>query len=221
MKTGVYRIVNTSNKKFYVGSAQASLNRRKNQHFHLLRKGNHHSIHLQRAWNKYGEKEFRFEIIEECLPEKCIEREQFYLDSLKPEYNIQPNAASRAGTTLSKEHKKKAIKVLNDNRWKLDLPEIRKKMSDYHKGRKKTKEHALLVGAASKKKVLQYNRKGEFIKEWNSIKEVENYYHAVQGTLWKALTNKTKTFRKFIWKYYTPNYSLKIDSTPHNWNYKK
>jgi group I intron endonuclease len=219
MKTGVYKILNVLNNDCYIGSAQISFYRRKNQHFHLLRKGKHHSIHLQRAWNKYGEDSFEFKILKECKPENCIKFEQKYINNLKPQYNIQPNARSRFGTTLSPEHKKVVIKILKDNRWRLALPEIRKKMSDYHKGRKKTRKHAMAVGAASKKKVLQYNKKGEFIKEWNSIKEPENFYKAVQGTLWKALTGKTKTFRKFIWKYYTNNYPLIIDITLHKHNY--
>jgi len=215
MKTGVYKIINILNNECYIGSAQISFYRRKNQHFHLLRKSCHHSIHLQRAWNKYGEQNFKFEILEECIPEKCIEREQFYFNILKPDYNILPNADSRAGTTLSPATKKKAIKALNDNRWKLELPEIRQKMSDYHKGRKKTKEHAMKVGAASKKKILQYNKKGEFIKEWNSVKDAENFYKAKQGSLSRALTGNIKTFRKFIWKYYIENYPLIIDTTIH------
>ena len=201
MKTGVYRIRNIVNEKSYIGSAQISFRKRRNQHFHLLREGIHHCIYLQRAWNKYGEKNFVFEVLEECEVENCLNREQWWLDNTSSKYNIQPQAQSRKGTKLSKSQRIKAIERLEANRWKLDLPEIRKKMSDAHKGVPKTKEHSLKVGAASKKKVLQYNKKGKLVKEWDSIGEAETFYGAVQGTLWKALTGKTKTFRKHIWKY--------------------
>jgi hypothetical protein len=40
------------------------------------------------AWTKYGEGAFEFEILEECGRDLIEEREQFYLDTLKPALNI-------------------------------------------------------------------------------------------------------------------------------------
>lgn len=53
---GVYRWFNTVNGKSYVGSS-ANINKRKQEHLKGLTSNNHHSIKLQRAWNKYGENE--------------------------------------------------------------------------------------------------------------------------------------------------------------------
>lgn len=170
MNTGIYKIRNKIDDTCYIGSAQVSFYRRKNQHFYLLRHNKHHSIYLQRAWNKYGEDNFIFEIIEECSVEQCLLREQWYLDNILNKYNIQPIAKSRKGTKLTKRQRLVQIKHLNKIRKKLDEPNIRKKMSVFHKGRKKTKEHALAVGAANKKKVLEYSNSGIFIKEWPCIK---------------------------------------------------
>ena len=50
---------------------------------------------------KYGHSNFSFTIIEYCEPEKCIEREDYYLSSLKHEYNILPKAGSRLGHKVS------------------------------------------------------------------------------------------------------------------------
>lgn len=61
---GIYKILNTVNGKFYIGSA-VNLQRRKTRHFSELRNGKHNNKHLQAAWNKYGEPAFTFAVVEE------------------------------------------------------------------------------------------------------------------------------------------------------------
>lgn len=46
---------------------------------------------------KYGYSSFSLEILEYCEPGKCLEREQYYIDTLNPEYNIQKTAGSPLG----------------------------------------------------------------------------------------------------------------------------
>lgn len=78
----VYKILNLQNGKFYIGSTK-NFEKRCKEHKTQL-KGNYHcNIKLQRAWNKYGENNFNFIILEECLNYK--EREDYYLSL----YNIQ------------------------------------------------------------------------------------------------------------------------------------
>jgi group I intron endonuclease len=64
MARGIYKIINITNNKFYVGSA-VDLKRRKTRHFSELRKRKHNNKHLQAAWDKYGEKSFIFVVVEE------------------------------------------------------------------------------------------------------------------------------------------------------------
>lgn len=78
---GIYRIVNIKNGKFYLGSSK-NIKKRWYQHKSHLRGNTHHSIHLQRAWNKYGEESFKFEIMYET--KNLQEEEQKLLDELKP-----------------------------------------------------------------------------------------------------------------------------------------
>ena len=80
---GVYKITNMVNGKFYIGSSNNIYNRWC-QHKNSLNEGTHGNTHLQNAWNKYEEQNFKFEIIEECAPEMQFEREQFYLNKLNP-----------------------------------------------------------------------------------------------------------------------------------------
>ena len=106
--SGVYQIRNAINDKIYIGSA-VNIQKRWREHISALKKNKHHSRYLQRSWNKYGEKNFEFVILEECEPvkETLLEREQFYLDTLSSEYNISPTAGSRLGAISSEETCKK------------------------------------------------------------------------------------------------------------------
>jgi len=120
MKTGVYQIRNVRNNKLYIGSAAGAqgFQGRWGKHLRGLRKNYHHSPVLQNAWNKHGEESFTFEVLEECVPEKCVEREQHYLDSIlfascnddrfsRLGYNLNRAANSRLGSKCSEETRAK------------------------------------------------------------------------------------------------------------------
>ena len=62
---GIYRIKNLKNKKCYYGSSK-NIEKRWRTHSNNLKNGKHHNIHLQRSWDKYGEDNFVFELVEEC-----------------------------------------------------------------------------------------------------------------------------------------------------------
>lgn len=80
--TGVYMFKNILNDKVYIGSTTMTFKRRMEHHVWSLRSGIHKNSHFQNAWNKYGEDLFEFSIIEICEKDKCLEREQYYLDTL-------------------------------------------------------------------------------------------------------------------------------------------
>lgn len=80
---GVYKITNIVNGKFYIGSSN-NVKNRWYQHKRKLNEGKHGNSYLQNAWNKYGDANFKFEIVEECDPAIQFEREQFYLNELNP-----------------------------------------------------------------------------------------------------------------------------------------
>lgn len=82
-KSGIYKITNLADGKFYVGSS-VDLKRRKSEHAKMLENGTHHSSYLQNAYNKYGKNNFTFEIIELTDKDELRDAEQRYLDKLKP-----------------------------------------------------------------------------------------------------------------------------------------
>ncbi len=129
---GVYQI--ELNNKRYIGSTLQSFNRRKYEHLNKLRHGNHENPYLQNAFNKYGENELDFSILEIVeTPEECIIVEQKYIDELNPEYNMCKVAGSRLRTKASEETKQKmsASHMGNKNCLGRKLSEERKqKMSE-------------------------------------------------------------------------------------------
>lgn len=101
MKSGIYKIVNLVNGKLYIGSA-VDLAARWRQHSSKLRNGNHHSIKLQRSWDKHGAESFGFEVVEYAPADSdLVKREQVWIDALRPFYNIAPVAGSQLGVKLS------------------------------------------------------------------------------------------------------------------------
>ena len=114
MKSGIYKIVNSKNGKFYIGSTK-NISVRWNEHKSDLRRGNHPNPKLQHAWDFYGESSFFFEIVEltKSKPKLLFEREQHYLETLKPfsrtvGYNICPTA--EGGDTFTHNPRKEEIR---------------------------------------------------------------------------------------------------------------
>jgi group I intron endonuclease len=93
--SGIYKIVNKIDGKYYVGSSTNICNgktSRWNMHISYLKSKIHHNDYLQNAWNKYGESNFDFIVVEKCNIENLIEIEQKYLSIAEKEqkkcYNL-------------------------------------------------------------------------------------------------------------------------------------
>jgi group I intron endonuclease len=136
MASGIYMIVNSENKKRYIGCA-VNLKGRFQEHLKALRKGKHQP-YLQNAYNKYGEESF-YLMVKEVIKDldKLLKREQYWMDyyqSYKQDkgYNICPTAGSTRGRKLSEEHKHKIAKA---SLGKSHSIETRKKISEAQKGK--------------------------------------------------------------------------------------
>lgn len=148
--SGIYRIRNILNDRVYIGSA-VNLARRWGLHKHQLRQNKHHSLKLQRAWNKYGEDRFVFEIVE-LVDDRgmLVEREQNWLDSTSAcacGYNTVPVAGSSLGHKYSKESRDK---LRASRLGHVRSLESRIKQSEAMRGKPKSPEHRASMAAANK-----------------------------------------------------------------------
>ncbi len=96
IRSGIYAITRIASGKQYIGSSYDVV-ARMGKHREQLRGNRHHCKHLQNAWNKYGEAEFTFEIIELFSGDKAdlCAREQEWLDRFYDKgelYNSSPSA---------------------------------------------------------------------------------------------------------------------------------
>jgi group I intron endonuclease len=129
----IYTITNTISGKIYVGQAR---NVRKRWHSHQwhLKKGKHRNNHLQRAWDKYGEEAFIFQVVinlseipESELQETMNKAEIKFLAKIPNSYNLME--AAKSGTSPSLETRKK----LSEMRKKLwQDPEFRERRRISH-----------------------------------------------------------------------------------------
>ena len=117
--SGIYIITNIANGKRYVGSAR-SIKIRWWEHERKLRAGSHRNHHLQHAYDHYGVDSFRWEVLKYVTDvTHLIEREQYYLDTLKPEYNHRRIADSQLGLRHRPETIEKMRKASRQRRgWK-------------------------------------------------------------------------------------------------------
>lgn len=173
---GIYKIENKITKDFYIGSSN---NIKKRFYFHQwnLQNQNHHSIILQRAFIKYGKENFELIILEECNQKELISREQYYLDTLNPIYNINKIADNCTGRVLSKESRDK---ISLKNKGKKHSEKSKKKMSE-------TRLNNPLIFTVEMKEKISNSKKGE--KNPMYGKTYKTRIEAVK----KALTGKVRT----------------------------
>lgn len=151
-KCGVYKIINIIDKKVYIGGS-INLKTRKRKHFEKLRANTHENRYLKEAFNKHGEENFVFEIIEYVKnKENLLIREQYWIDLTKCyDRDFGYNILSKAGSTLGYKHTQEAIEKLRKislkngnkppNRKGIKLSEEHKaKISKSHTGKKMSQE---------------------------------------------------------------------------------
>lgn len=93
-KPGIYTITNLIDGKMYIGRS-VNLSIREKEHFADLKDNTHYSDRLQRAVNKYGIENFKFEVLIECDIEQLCSEEHYWCNLLDTHnrdrgYNIAP-----------------------------------------------------------------------------------------------------------------------------------
>jgi len=119
MNTGIYLIQSLIKPyRIYVGSAK-NITRRWSKHLQDLRLNKHHSPQMQWHYNKYGEDDLLFSILEPCEAQELTNIEQYYLDKHKPYFNTCKTAGNTLGYKHSDESKKKISEAGRGNKYTL------------------------------------------------------------------------------------------------------
>jgi group I intron endonuclease len=211
MKAIIYKIENIRTSDCYIGST-VNYSRRSKRHFEDLKRKIHHSLILQRAWDKYGEQLFRIfklETFDYSTKEEILNKEQEYLDLVKPKYNVCRIAGSQLGTKRSKEFREKCSERMKGKEpWNKGekLPkqseETKAKRIKSLIGRSVSEETKSKIKAKLSKPILQYDAENNFIREWESAKKASLELGFSYTALIKYLNGKSNinTFKNWIWK---------------------
>ena len=181
---GVYEIFNMVNGKSYIGQS-TNITQRLSRHKSELRHNKHQNLHLQNAWNKYGEHSFLFNILEYCNIDELDDIERYYINIwnlTNSQYGYNVESGGNLNKTLSEKTRKK---ISESKKGKTHSLETRKKMSEnnarYWEGKKRSKR--------TKKKISE------------SMSEVHN----TTGFFRVSKNKKNSCKQGFIWNY---QYSL-------------
>lgn len=140
LKRGVYKIVNITTGKYYVGSTIMTFIKRFQHHISMLRANRHKNAYLQNAWNKYGEDDFECFIIEVCEKNNCLEREQYWLDILEcsnkeKSYNINPLATNITSREVIEKRRQTMLRKYASGEFD-NIKEILRNHIPWNKGKK-------------------------------------------------------------------------------------
>ena len=121
---GVYRLVHVPTGRTYVGSSR-NMAQRWAAHRKRLRAGIHENRRLQAVWSAHEETEFLFVVLETLETDnRCelIRREQLWLESLNPYFNLAPTAGSMAGYRFPEEFRQRRREQMIGNKIRLGKP---------------------------------------------------------------------------------------------------
>ena len=172
-KSGVYCIINVKNGHKYIGSS-TNIWQRLSCHRSQLKRGNHHSIYLQRAWNKYGEQMFECYVVEFVDIDLLQEKEKFYINTINPIYNM----------TLATDRF-----IMNDI--------SKKKLSEVRKAKIKSGE----IEITHNKIIHQYDLNGIYINSYKSIRSAARDNNISTSTIGRFLNGSYKKGGNFLWSH--------------------
>jgi len=193
--SGIYKIINKINGKYYVGSSKDIWHRWFSEHKCCLRYDNHDNTHLQRSWNKHGENNFEFIIVEDGIPyNQLLLIEQKYLDIAKTEKHTCYNQSFIAGRIEMTE-------------------EVRNKISKANTGKiKKFTQGGLLAQIQSGIRLQKWLKNPEN-KKYHEEKRILGLKGSKKSDHWKKLMSEKMTGRIYKEKW-RKNLSLSQKGKP-------
>lgn len=171
---GIYKITNPKG-KIYIGSSVNIDKRKENYKYNQCPQ----QPKIYNSIKKYGWNNHVFEIIEECSKDELISREKYWVNhfnSIVEGLNLQTPGENKI-------HQTKTL-MFND--------EWCNRISASKKGR---------AIEATKKPIIQYDLKGNLIKEFESAKEAQRQTGINNSAINNNLKGISSNSGGFIWKY--------------------
>lgn len=227
-KSGIYMWNNLLTGKIYVGSAQ-NIKRRLTSYYTISFLEQETSMYICRSLLKHGYSSFGLSILEYCSVENLVQREQYYIDTLKPGYNICKTAGSTLGKAHSEDtkgrisvskkgtyqgennsffggvHSEESRKRMSEIKLGTTLSDIIKaKISASKRGKKFTEEHTANLSASqpSSKKISVLDIETDIETTYNSIAAASKALGLPDSSIRSNLKSKNETpFRgRYIFK---------------------
>lgn len=165
MVSGIYKITNLLDNKFYIGSSK-NIDKRLSDHFCAL-KGNYHcNNYLQNSFNKNGIQNFKKEILYTCPQEYLLKLEKFVINKLQPQYNLK----QVENLTQFKHSEETILKMSNAAKGRNWSIKDRIKFSEIHKNSERAKQ-ARAAQALKRRYKIDVYRNNIFYKTYESITE--------------------------------------------------
>ena len=182
----IYKIINLSNQKLYIGQTKKTIEERFQNHLKLAKK--HINRCLYNAMNKYGYNNFIIEQIEEVPDEQLDDREKYwiaYYNTTNHDYGYNMTAGGGGGDTWTN-NPHKAItsqKISEHNKNKHSIPPVR---------------HKQMIELARQKNTIIIDKKSleQDIKNFMSIEDICKKYSFSRKTFYnkcQELFNMTPT----------------------------
>lgn len=174
LASGIYSITHVASGRKYVGQAR-HFGRRWGCHRSQLRRGVHHSSVLQRAWDKYGADAFVFAVLERVAPDLLCDREQHWIDTLSPAFNLKPTSTPGwSGMHHSDEAKAKI------SRFRKTDPEARRQLAALHAAKRGVPRSPETVEKMRTSR-LGFRHSPETIAKLKNIAATSNFRHTEEA----------------------------------------
>jgi len=183
MKSGIYTIENLITKKLYVGYTE-NFKERFCNHINTLNREVHGNEHLQKAWNKYGQENFSFEILVTCSLE-FLESEEHYWCTILNVHN------PKYGYNIKATHPEKG------------------KITDNDKLRISNKLKSMAI-----RPIVMLDLNGNYLKEFSLVSDAAQHINTSPSSIHRVLIGKRDKFKDYLFVYkneydISKNYSYK------------
>jgi group I intron endonuclease len=181
----IYEIRNKVTDFTYIGYTN-NLNWRWKLHHRQLIQQKHHNVHLQRAWNKYGEQAFEWTVLKEYVDKQSALLEEINLITReKNTYNTAKGGSGGniVGNLPEQQYKEFLRNCSEGQKRRYSRPGEREKTNCFANLTEEKRQDRLQVWSAAKigsknsrykydKPVLQIDQKtGEVVREWLDVSE--------------------------------------------------